>query len=187
VTVFQDRLPNKATIDGVTLEYGRAGAGRPLAYLHGCDGVSMTDPFIAPLARTFDITAVSLPGFGDSELPENARRVGDVARFLERACTELGVRDAVLVRSSFGGWVAAEMALRPSGVFSHLVLAAPMGARFTSRPDEVEIRDIFTVETNDLPALFIADPKVAEAGFSGMRFAEMADDAALRFCRNRGP
>ena len=183
--MFQETLPETLIVSGCRLAMGRCGAGRPLIYLHGCDGVSLDDPFIAPLAAHFEVTALSLPGFGDSDLPAGVRDVAEVARIVARAMTALGVHDAVLVGSSLGGWVAAETCLLDGAPVGRLVLAAPMGARFTKRPDEVEITDVFTIPTNDTPGWFIADPQAADAAFSGMRFADMADDAAVRFCRNR--
>ena len=51
-----------------TLAFTRSGAGAPLVLLHGI-GLSRHswDPVIPALAGHFDVIAVDLPGFGDSE------------------------------------------------------------------------------------------------------------------------
>ncbi len=41
----------------------------------------------------------------------------------------MGLRDAVLAGACFGGWIAAEMAVRNTARFSALLLAAPLGIK----------------------------------------------------------
>jgi pimeloyl-ACP methyl ester carboxylesterase len=183
--MFRGPLPEKTTVMGAEIEFARLGSGRPLLYLHGCDGLDVDDPFLEPLAHYFDVIALSLPGFGGSDLPQDMSNVGDVAELCLQFATQLRLNDSVLVGASFGGWVAAEMSIRRSGVFSNLVLADALGARFTKRPEEIEIFDVFTVSTSEHPYAYFLDRERAEKAFGKMDFKAMPEGAALRYCRNR--
>jgi pimeloyl-ACP methyl ester carboxylesterase len=110
------------------LAYSRIGAGAPLVLVHalGLDR-SVWDPVLPALARRFDVIAVDLPGFGDSEPlppsvePTPAALAGRVALLLD----ELGIRSPHVAGNSLGGWVALELAaLRP---VASLALLAPAG------------------------------------------------------------
>jgi pimeloyl-ACP methyl ester carboxylesterase len=183
--MFIDPLPENIELGDYKVEFARLGAGRTLLFLHGCDGVDLIDPFLAPLSGYFDIVAPSMPGFGASDLPKDLEDIEDLTHSLMDMADALDLKDCVLVGSSFGGWAAAELATKRSGHFSHLVLVGALGVRFSPVPHEVEIRDIFTVPTSDLPALFFSDPDKAEKAFGGMDFASLPEGAALRYCRNR--
>jgi pimeloyl-ACP methyl ester carboxylesterase len=184
-SMFSKPLPDTLKVRDAVIEYVRLGSGPPLLYLHGCDGVEVDDPFVALLARQFEVVAPSLPGFGSSDMPPSLRCMDDLAHFGIELVDALGLRDCILVGSSFGGWLAAEMATKRTGRFSRLVLAAPLGARFTKNPAEVELRDIFVLPHKDYPYAFINDRKKADAAFAGSDFPSMPEGAALRYCRNR--
>lgn len=178
-------LPEQAEIAGVRIEYDRRGVGRPMLCLHGCDGVDLGDGFVSEMAQHFDVISPSLPGFGSSDLPRHFRDIDDLVDFCARLVEHFDLRDAVLVGSSFGGWVAAELASRCTGRFSHLVLADALGARFSRQPDEVEIFDVFTVPTEQIPSVYCADTEKGMQAFRGLNFAELPEAAALRSCRSR--
>jgi pimeloyl-ACP methyl ester carboxylesterase len=46
---------------------------------------------------------------------------------------ELKLENAVLVGAFFGGWIGAEMMVRSSARFSHLVLVDPLGIKISGR------------------------------------------------------
>ena len=183
--MFSKPLPDTLKVRDAVIEYARLGSGPPLLYLHGCDGVEVDDPFVSLLARHFEVVALSLPGFGSSDLPPSLRCMDDLAHFGIELVDALGIRDCILVGSSFGGWLAAEMATKRTGRFSALVLAAPLGARFTKDPADIELRDIFILPHKEYPYIFINDRKKADAAFAGSDFPSMQEGAALRYCRNR--
>lgn len=183
--MFMEMLPAKATVRGAQIEYVRTGSGPVLLYLHGCDGIDASDPFIAPLAEKFDVVALSMPGFGASEMPRFVKTTADIAELVIEFTEVLGLKDYILVGSSFGGWVAAEMAAARIAAISRLILVDALGVRFTKDPAECEIFDIFIVPTADNPYPYFSDAKKAEAAFGRMEFAAMPEGAALRYCRNR--
>ena len=111
------------TLAGASLELVERGAGRPLLFLHPGEGLQPERPWLDLLARRFRVIAPHHPGLGNSPLPDwlrHGRRSRlSVSRSRGRswAC-----EDAVLVGACFGGWIAAEMAVRDTRRFAGLVL-----------------------------------------------------------------
>jgi pimeloyl-ACP methyl ester carboxylesterase len=111
-----------------TLAYTRRGAGEPLVLLHGIGSAREAwDPVIPALAARFDVLAVDLPGFGDSDPlpvgvePSPAALAVSVAGLLD----DLGVTVPHVAGNSLGGWVALELAaVRP---VASLALLSPAG------------------------------------------------------------
>jgi pimeloyl-ACP methyl ester carboxylesterase len=99
------------------LAFTRVGHGEPLVLLHGIGSSRQTwDAVLPALAALFDVVAIDLSGFGDSEPfpaqvePMPAALAGMVAALLDK----LEISDPHLVGNSLGGWVAVETAkLRP--------------------------------------------------------------------------
>jgi pimeloyl-ACP methyl ester carboxylesterase len=111
-----------------TLAYTRTGTGSPLVLLHGLGSSRRAwEPVLPALAARFDVIAVDLPGFGDSEAmppqvePLPAALAASVASFLD----DLGITDPHVAGNSLGGWVALELAaIRPA---ASLTLLSPAG------------------------------------------------------------
>jgi pimeloyl-ACP methyl ester carboxylesterase len=110
------------------LAFTRAGSGSPLVLLHGIGLSRRTwDPIVPALAEHFDVLAIDLAGFGESEPlppqvePTPAALAASVADFLD----DLGIGVPHIVGNSLGGWVALEFAhLRPT---ASLTLLSPAG------------------------------------------------------------
>jgi len=183
--LFSEPLPCRQIVDGAEIEFLREGAGESLVYLHGFDGVSPSDPFIAQLASGFDLIVPSLPGFGASRLLPATRTASDLAHAVVGLIDSLKVKDCLLVGSSFGAWIAAELATMRPRFIRGLVLADPIGARFAKDPLDHEILDIFTIATADYPYIFFADRAKAETAFGGTDFTSMSYEQTVRYCTNR--
>ena len=110
------------------LAFTRTGSGAPLVLLHGLGSSRAAwDSVVPALAERFDVIAVDLPGFGDSDpLPPGviaapAVLAASVAALLDG----LGHDAPHLVGNSLGGWVALELAqLRPT---ASVTLLSPAG------------------------------------------------------------
>ena len=110
------------------LAFARTGSGAPLVLLHGLGSSRAAwDSVVPALAERFDVVAVDLPGFGDSDpLPPGviaspAALAASVAALLDG----LGLDAPHLVGNSLGGWVALELAqLRPT---ASVTLLSPAG------------------------------------------------------------
>ncbi len=145
------------TVDGIRIDLRRKGSGRPLLFLQGLEGWIRDDRYFDLLARDFDVLAPAHPGFGQSELPREFATVGDLALFYLTFLEELGLNDVVLVGSSFGGWVAAELAVRSTDRLAALVLVDSLGIKVGGREDR-DITDIYALPQSEVARLFYHDP-----------------------------
>ena len=177
-------LPLKAEIDGIKIEYLEIGEGRPLLYLHPVDGVHEQLPFLQRLKSKFRVIAPSHPGFGASELPGRFSAVDDLAYFYLDLMDAMNLRDVVLVGSSFGGWIASEIATKCCSRVSHLVLAGSLGCKFGDRETQ-DVADYFAVAIPDLPNFLFHDREAGLAAFNNCDFESMSDEEILYFTRNR--
>ena len=159
-------------IAGVRIELIKRGTGRPLLLLHPAIGIKSADRAIEELARSFTVIAPSHPGFGRSELPRAMTTVDDLAYFY------LDVMDA-LAGVSFGGWIAAEIAIKSTERLSHVVLADAVGIKLGDR-EQRDIVDIFTTKQSEIDRLAFHDPKIA-----AIDHASISDEDAHILFRNR--
>lgn len=144
-------------ISDVGIDLWQKGSGRPLLFLHPGDGFTPGDPFLSALSAHFDVQAPWHPGFGHSDFPKGWDSVSDLAYFYLDFLDERGIEDAILVGASFGGWIAAEIALRqPRGV-DRMVLIDPLGIRL-SDPTTRDIADFHNTDAALLETLKWADP-----------------------------
>ena len=156
MTNDQYRL-SRREVAGIQIEIAEIGAGSPLLFLHAGESPLMyDDAYLRGLAGHFHVIAPTHPGFGRSDRPSDFRTVEDLSNFYLTLARDFGLQDAVLAGASFGGWLAAEIAIRSTQRFSHLVLAGPLGIKVGDR----EARDIFdlhSVPPLDWPDYFFAD------------------------------
>ena len=158
-------------IDGVSIEALEHGEGRPLLFLHGIDYFAEQIGFLYRLADHFHVIAPRHPGFGGTRRPAWMRSVGDIAYLYLDLIDRLGLDDLLLVGSSFGGWVALEMAVRSNARLGGLVLIDTLGLKFGAR-DEAEITDVFALSAEEVIKHNFADPAHAPK-------YEALDDAAV--------
>lgn len=159
--------PAQVTIDGVQIEVTELGEGTPLLFLHGMDGIDPSAPWLQALAASHRVIAPWQPGFGHSERPAEFRSVHDLAYFQLALAEHYDLRDAVLVGASFGGWVAAEVAVRSTARFSRLVLIDPLGIKVGAR-DERHITDMHALSQADLAAAMWHDAALGERDYAAM-------------------
>jgi len=132
------------TVNGIELEVLRRGSGRPLVLLHGIDTVSPKAPFLDLLGRHAEIIAPSMPGFGNSPRPPDFDTMYDLVRLCIAFIDDLPHGSVGLVGLSFGGWLAAEVAVACRHRLRKLVLADPVGIKLGG-PTERDILDIFNL------------------------------------------
>ena len=115
------------------------GVGPPLLFLHGAGGNSGWQSYHEALARHCTVYAPSMPGFNGTEWPHWVSTITDVAHFNLEMVGSLELDQYILMGSSMGGWVAAEMAAMCQHPLKALVLIGAVGIR----PEEGEIAEIF--------------------------------------------
>ena len=146
------------TVNGCKLHVRRGGAGAPLLFLHGAQGLAGWEPGLAALAENFDVIAPDHPGFGLSDTSDQVDDVGDLAFFYLDLLDKLDLRGVHVVGQCIGGWIALEMAIRSTARLKSLVLAASAGIRVNGVPRA----DMFVVAQDDLLKLLFAGDGAAK-------------------------
>jgi len=177
-------LPNRVSVGKTSLEVLRKGRGQPLLFLHTGHGLDPADLFLDALSAKYNVIAPAHPGFGSSDLPAGTTTVSDLAYFYLDFLEQEDLQDAVLVGASFGGWLAAELAIKGTGRFSRVVLLDALGAKFGGR-EQREIQEILATTIDDLPRLLFNDEETGRKKFGDMDFPSMQEAEIARFARNR--
>lgn len=139
-TVEWDRVANDVvhsehshfvSIEGIRLHFQEFGepAAPPMILLHGYTASLYVWKTVAPMLADagFRVIAVDMPGFGYSEKPEwFDYSITSQAHVIERFMDRLGIGRAVIIGSSYGGAVAATMALDYGERVEKLVLVDPV-------------------------------------------------------------
>lgn len=115
-------------IKGHRTQYLKAGSGPPVVLLHG--GASDSRDWLktmAALASRFTLYAPDLIGFGRSDRKEDGYYLSDFIEFAEEFIEKLGLPDPDIVGHSFGGRVAAGVAVRNRIKVRRLVLTDSSG------------------------------------------------------------
>lgn len=180
-----------ATYGDLTLTFDEAGSGRPVLILHGGGGPAT----VAGLARHLSAAAHTLtpvlPGWDGTPPAAPHTTVADLAAGCLRHLRERGLRDVLVVGSSLGGWIGAEMALQDgggpmtgqmTGLVTGLVLIDAVGVYVAAEP----IADVFMLDARGLaehswhrPERFLADPADLPPAELARRQANMAAMRAL--------
>src|SRR6266851_3432477 len=115
--------------------------------LHGGAGPFSVQGLAAHLDEAHHVLSPTHPGWDGTERPAHITSVADLAEsYLSLLRTE-NLRDVLVVGSSVGSWIAAEMALRDTdGLISGLVLIDSAGVAVEGEP----IRDVFTLTPREL-------------------------------------
>lgn len=177
-------LPDRVSVGKTSLEVLRKGRGQPLLFLHTGHGLDPADPFLDTLSAKYNVIAPAHPGFGASELPAGMTTVSDLTYFYLDFLEQEDLRDAILVGASFGGWLAAELAIKGTGRFSRVVLLDAVGAKFGGR-EQREVREILATTIDDLPNLLFSDNDAGRKKFGDLDFPAMQEAEITRFARNR--
>src|SRR5712671_5311302 len=127
-------MPNeRMTVNGIELEVLRQGAGTPLLLLHGMDTVPPQARFLDRLGRDAEIIAPSSPGFGNTKRPTDFDTIYDLVHLYLAVIDELPYDEIVLIGLSFGGWLAAEVAISRPHRMAKLILVDPVGIKIGDR------------------------------------------------------
>jgi pimeloyl-ACP methyl ester carboxylesterase len=172
---------HQTTVDGRAAEYGAAGSGSPLVFLHGWALNHRT--YRQALGRLVDhgvrVYAPALPGFGRTEeLPSGQVNLPGYAKWLDGFLAAVGVTEPVtLVGHSFGGGVAIQTAHDWPGRVARLILVNSIGGAAWSQAGGIN-RSMRERPLWDWGLHLPAD----------LRAAQSADDMARREPgSNRGP
>ena len=139
----------------LTLSVERKGEGKPVLLIHGGAGPASMRPLLGALDG-FDLILPTHPGFDATERPAWMASVADLADCYVALLAELQLEDVLVVGSSVGGWVAAEMAARRALSLAGIVLVDAVGLQPTESTGP--IGDPRSMPIEDFVKLAFADP-----------------------------
>ena len=165
----------RQVIGGVATDVIELGRGPPLLFLHASEGpLTPSGRYLQELARHHRVIAPWHPGFGPCDIPADFRDVGDLAYFYLDLAAHYDLADATLCGASFGGWIAAEMAIRNTQRFKRLILADAFGIKVSDRETR-DIADIFAMPAAEIVATTYLDPAIATRDTTRMTDAELQE------------
>ena len=169
------------------LEVIRGGTGRPILLLHGPTTLSPRAPFLELLAREAAIIAPSHPGFGNSPRPDDFDTVYDLVHHYQDLLDSLPHEKVALIGFSFGGWIAAEVAVNCSHRLERLILVDPVGIKIGGR-EERDILHLFNTAPAEVSRRGWHDPARQGPGRFGVGWQQhleaMTDEEMVIAARN---
>ena len=114
-----------------------AGEGRPFLLLHGGAGPGSMAGLAGALAGFGRSILPTHPGFNTQPRPDWFHSVDELVITYLSLIDQLGLQDLVVVGNSFGGWLAAELALRGSGRISAIILMNAVGIEPNEETGEI--------------------------------------------------
>jgi pimeloyl-ACP methyl ester carboxylesterase len=136
----------------------RGGDGPPLLFLHAAGGAGQWLEFHELLARRFEVYAPDHPGFGKSDELAEVEGMDDLVYHYLDVIERLGLERPHVVGASFGGWLAAELAVAAPDMIGSLVLMSAAGLRLPDHP----VTDVFFLPPDQIVTTLYLDP--AKAG-----------------------
>ncbi|MGW3033245.1 alpha/beta fold hydrolase [Streptomyces sp. NPDC001178] len=151
---------------------------RPVLVLHGGGGPATVAGIARHLSPAARVLAPVHPGWDGTPRPDWCTGVDDLALSYLHLLQDRDLHDVLVVGSSLGGWVAAEMAVRDTaGRISGLVLIDAVGVHVESEP----IADYFALAPRTAaelswhdPDRYYIDPAALPADQLAVRQANMA-------------
>ena len=170
---------DRVSIAGVELEVLRRGAGNPLLLLHGFQHLDPRLPVVAMLSRDLTLIAPSHPGFGGSKRPADFGTVYDLVHLYLEFLDTLPPGPVTLMGLSFGGWLAAEIAVKAGRRIENLILVDALGIKISDR-ETPDILDIYNAHPQDVLAKSWHAPDT-----HAPKFDDMEDEELITYARNR--
>jgi pimeloyl-ACP methyl ester carboxylesterase len=141
-------------VGGRNVRLYRGGSGPPLLFLH--DSFCPTWlPLHEQLAAHYEVLVPIHPGFlgSEDELNEFEEMEDLLFHYLD-LCATLRLDRPALAGASFGGWIAAEWAIRYSHTLKSLILIDALGLRLTEAP----AADILSLDPAAMRIAIFDDP-----------------------------
>ena len=167
----------RLSVRGIELEVLRRGAGRQILVLHGPETIPPQARFVELLAAHGEIIAPSHPGFGHSPRPKDFDTVYDLVHLYLDVIEALPREKLTLLGLSFGGWLAAEIAVKCAHRLDKLILVDPVGIKIGGR-EERDIVDVFNTTPQEVRRRSWHDVSAAPD------FDAMSDDDLVCHARN---
>lgn len=181
---FHGTAPTSAHAEGCSV-ISDIGAGRPVLLLHGGGGVATVAGLSQALGATRRVLMPTHPGFDGTPRPAHLDSVAALARTYVALLETLDLRDVVVIGSSIGGWVAAEMAAFDARRVRALVLLNQVGIDVPGEP----VMDVSALSRPELIRLASHNPDLMMANAppaTPERMATLASNAAALAAYDQG-
>ena len=110
------------------INYIQEGHGQNVLILHGWGGnIQTVMPIFNLLKPYFRVTAVDLPGFGDSSIPLEPYNSYDYAEIMKQFIDSLDLKEIVLFGHSHGGRISIILASQYPNLIEKLILIDSAG------------------------------------------------------------
>jgi pimeloyl-ACP methyl ester carboxylesterase len=164
------------------------GTGQPILLIHGVNPVHEDSPFLARLAMHGEVIAPSHPGFGASPLPADFDTMYDLVNLYLSILDAMPPGDVTVIGFSFGGWIAAELAVVRPRRLGKLILVDPVGIKIGGR-EERDIVHFFNTDPGELNRRSWHDPARRPSGIYGLGWQatisdKMTDREMIALARN---
>ena len=136
----------------------RGGQGQPLLFLHDAWTYRWL-PVHDRLAERYQVIVPIHPGFAGSGGLEEMDGIEDLVFHYLDLCEVLRLEQPILMGASLGGWVAAEYAIRYSGMLRALILIDALGLRLA----HAAALDLFQLDPGHMREAMFADPSATLA------------------------
>jgi pimeloyl-ACP methyl ester carboxylesterase len=155
--VVPDDAPHEEYLElaGGRVHLFRGGEGEPVLFLHAAGGAGEWNEFHGLLAGAgFAVVAPDHPGFGKTDDFPDVEAIDDLVYHYLDVMDALGLRRPHVVGASFGGWIAAELAVAAPERVGSLALLSAAGLRLPDHP----VPDIFIMTPGQLAATLFHSP-----------------------------
>ncbi|MFX4261514.1 alpha/beta fold hydrolase [Pelotomaculum propionicicum] len=136
-----------ANVNGIKINYEMQGSGPRLLFIHGI-GADLKNPisiFKTPLPDYFTILAFDPRGLGETDCPDEAYSMADLADDAAGLAAAVGWDRYHVLGTSMGGMVAQELALRHPAVVDRLVLGVTNAGGASAGPSVIDKLDCMSV------------------------------------------
>jgi pimeloyl-ACP methyl ester carboxylesterase len=162
----------RLVVGDIELEVIRRGAGQPVLLLHGMQNIDPQARFLDLLERHAEILAPSHPGFGYSVRPVDFDTVYDLVHLYLNVLDTLPYERVTVMGLSFGGWLAAELAVTRHPRIDRLVLVDAFGIKISDR-ETPDILDVFNTSPQEVQRRSWRDPGKWTPDFNAMTDDEL--------------
>jgi pimeloyl-ACP methyl ester carboxylesterase len=158
------------------LETIRRGSGQPVLLIHGVNPIHPASPFLTKLTDDAEVIAPSHPGFGATPRPADFDTMYDLVNLYSSILDTFPSGGVTVIGFSFGGWIAAELAVTNPARLGCLILVDPVGIKIGGREDR-DIVHFFNTDPNELNQRSWHDPALRPAGIYGLGWQATISDA----------
>lgn len=149
----------KIRVDGIDFEYVEAGRGHPVIYLHGSDGLRLSQAHRI-LSENYRVIAFDIPELSGSRAQIAPVCLSDIAKSLSRTFVQLGLDRFSLMGHSVGADLCLWLAAVNLEQVDAIILSAPTAIRFPSEDGKIpakkgaeqQLAEMWFAKDSDVPS-----------------------------------